>query len=171
MHALSKEERAFTEHIAALPESKGNITDAFRRHFPGKVKEIETKAQKRKDAGESRVQDKQAVANEASRLFKQERIQEYYAELLDMDADSARQVLMEKAVIDNSESAANKVLAYESELQFKDDVENFWMVTAEMGDALYKRVVSCPHCDGDITLELEVRELLGEIEGEPERLN
>ena len=168
MHALTKEERAFTEHIAALPEGKFTITQAYERWFPSEVKKILEEAARKKAAG-AKTQPVQAVRNAAQRLFRTQRIQEYFNELRSMDADSARQVLLEKAVISNSESAAKQIIEQEDSLKFKDDVENFWVVTAEMGDALYKRVVSCPHCEGSITLELEVRELLGEIEGEPDR--
>ena len=169
LHALDKVERECTQHIAALPPSKGNITEAFKKFYPRKVEEILKVAKEKKSQGK-KTQPIQAVYNEAARWFRQEKIQEYYRELLDMDSDSARRVLLEKAVIDGSESAANRVIEQENALKFRDDVDNFWLVTADC-DAIYKRIVECPHCQGEITLELEVRELLGETDEDPELLN
>lgn len=117
--ALTPADKKFAEICAALeePPGKGEVKAAFERCFPERVQEIKLTLANKKTRLGSRI------STEASQKLRSPLIQAYVLELRGMDAETAKRVLLEDAILNDNAKSAEKVIEQEDRLKFRDAVE------------------------------------------------
>lgn len=111
------------------PLIKGALKDAYKECFPDLCEEVRIKERQGKIKG--RVESRFSV--DASAMFRRPQVQEYYLELQKMDAETAKQVLLEDAVMNDNWRAAEKVIAQEDKLAFRDAAEMWANILVSVG--------------------------------------
>ena len=147
-HALTIEELDFCKHVAAGL----NYTEAYRRsHF----KDPETGRYRK---GNPDIPEPKTANREAKQLLDQEHIQAHLEELKNTAGEHARLVLEDQAkfgVDSSARSAAEKILAAEDKMGFRDAVSQWASIIAEIGaDIVVPLPDRCPHCQGQIEVSV-----------------
>ena len=111
------------------PFPKGALKEAYKECFPDLCEEVRIKERTGKIKG--RVESRISV--DAGHMFRRPQVQEYYLELQKMDAETAKQVLLEDAVMNDNWRAAEKVIAQEDKLAFRDATEMWAQILCSVG--------------------------------------
>jgi hypothetical protein len=149
-HALNESEFKFCKAYSAGL----NAPEAYRRAFVAEVEEI---------APEKRTKE---VSRRARALLKQDYIERYLEEIGHPAGERARAVLTDQALFGSeasSRKAAEKILADEDKLGFRDAVERFLEIMVEVGadvevplpGRFQKRVQGICECGEIVTVDVD----------------